>query len=257
MATPTYPVGLHRNQGEQLSLSTTIAILGIPPDYHQAKIYVPLTAFRLHINPAIKAVRFYDASASAGARWLDEWRNTTDRDTATGTGSDMNSMTTSDFLYMCFEEPVGGVRATIGNANANAGTMTATYRKNDDTWATLTITDGTASGGAPIAVTGNITWTTPTDWKRTSLDVNTGIFANTELDAPGTEGHWVRFAISAAADSTTSITELASINRDTSRGYYYAGIEYYISFDLRKAGSIEAILASGTDTMDITWMRVN
>lgn len=257
MATPTYPVGLVRVQGEQLSLSTTIAILGIPPNMHQAKLYVPTSDFRLHLNPRINDVRFYDASATAGSRWKSEVVNLTDRDTATGTGSDMNSMTTSDFLYMCFEEPVGGVRATIGNANANAATMTATYRKNDDTWASLTITDGTASGGAPLAVTGNITWTTPTDWKRTSLAVPTGIFGLTETDAPGVDGHWVRFAIDAAADSTTSITELASINRDTSRGYFYSGVEYSFSFDLRRLGAIEAILGSGTATMDITWSRLN
>lgn len=262
MATPTYPVGAHRIQGETLALSTAAAYLGIPPDYHQAIIYVPLTAFRLHLNPAIKAVRFYDASASSGARWLDEWRNTTDRDTATGTGSDMNSMTTSDFLYMCFEEPTGGVRVTIGNANANASTMTATYRKNDDTWASVTITDGTISGGAALGQTGNVTWTVPTDWKRATLGGGNGVVdaapnIHAELDTPGTDGHWIRFALSAAADSTTSITELASINRDTSRGYFNAGTEYNLSFDLRKTGAIEAILASGTDTMNITWIRVN
>ena len=262
MATPTYPVGLVRNQGEQLSLSTTLALLGIPPNMYQAKLYVPTSDFRLHVNPAIKSVLFFDASNSDGTRWKDQWRNTTDRDTATGTGTNMNSATTSDFLYICVEEPVGGIYVTIGNANGNAATLTAAYRKNDDTWASVTATDGTASGGATFGQTGNITWTTPTDWRRAILGGGSGIFAPNAItdgrydaDAPGIEGHWLRFSWSAAFDASTSVTELYTNNRDTTRGYYYAGKEYFFSFDLRRVGSIEAVLASGTATMDVTWIR--
>src|SRR3990167_5144430 len=257
----SYPVGLIRTPGEPLALSSTVASLGIPPNAYQALLYNPSTDFRLHLNPAILAVVFYDVSNSAGARYeqssgsgVSLRNDLTDRDTATGTGTAMDAMATGDFLYVCTSDIVGGFRVVIGSANGEAATVAATYRKNDDTWAALTETDGTTAGGASLGQTGSITWTAPTDAKRAVLGGSSGIF--TDADAPPIEGFWWRFAFDIALGADVEIDELWTLNKDTSRGYFRAATEYAVSFDRRTIGAIEAALAVGTDTLQITWMRV-
>lgn len=248
-----------REQGETLALTTTLASLGIPPAYHQAIIYVPSTDFRLHVNPAIKSVRYYDASNSAGARFEATGttvngltRDMTDRDTATGTGTAMDSGATADFVYVCFADIVGGMRVTIGSANGTASVLAGGYW-NGSAWTALTITDGTESpGGTTLGATGSVTWTVPTDWKSASLR---GDAVVSDDDAPPDTGFWARFSWSVALDSDTEIDELWSLNRDTTRSYYRLGTDYLFSFDRRIVGSVELVLASGTDTAEIDWVR--
>lgn len=258
----SYPVGLTEVDGETLALSSSLASLGIPSNAYQALVYNPATDFRLKVNPALIGVAFYDASNSAGARFeqasgtgVSLRNDLTDRDTGTGTGTAMDSATTSDFLYLCFSGVIGGVRIVIGSANGTASTtLTAEYRKNDDTWANLTPTDGTDSGGIALAVTGSVTWTAPTDWKRASLGGPQGIV--TDVDAPPINGFWLRLGWDEALDSDTEIDEIWALNKDTSRGYFRAATEYALSFDRRSVGAIEAILAAGTDTMELTFLKV-
>ena len=249
-----------REQGETLSLSTTLASLGIPPAYHQAIIYVPSTDFRLHVNPAIKAVKYYDASNAAGARFEASGTTTNgltldlvDRDTATGTGTAMDAGATGDRLYVCFADIVGGMRATMGSNNSAAsGTLTAEYW-NGTTFSALTIgTDGTNDGTRTLSQTGSISWTVPTDWKSASLR---GDGAVTDVDGPPESGFWARFIWSTALSADVEIDELWSLNRDTTRGYYRLGQEYLFSFDRRIVGSVELVLAAGTDTAELTWVR--
>lgn len=257
MGTAVYPAGAVRVQGETLALSSTLASLGAPRGAYQLMLLNPAVDFRLHLNPAITAVLYYDASNSVGARYEHDsgsgvslLNDLTDRDTATGTGAAMDSGTTSDRLYVCLSDPAGGLRVVIGSANGDASVLTVKYRKNDDTWADITATDGTASGGATFAQTGSITWTVPTDWKRTTL------FAidPTAPDAPAQNGMWLELSWSVALDADTEIDELWTLNKNTSRGYFRAGQEYSVSLDRRSVGALEAVLASGTDTLEVTWI---
>lgn len=249
----TYPSGAYAVRGETLALSSTLASLGAPPNAYQVILYNPGTDFRLHVNPAIKAAYFFDASAAKGSRFKAETQNLTDRDTGTGTGSDMNSMTASDFLYMCFSDIVAGFRGTIGNANGTGGATTSgTYSKNDGTFAALTVTDGMASATS-FDQTGSVTWTVPTDWKR-GLLTDFGIARVDQPDVPYEEGFWMRLAVDITLGATVSITEAWALNRNTTRGYCRGGVEYALSLDRRIAGAFEAVLASGTDTLEVTWM---
>ena len=259
----TYPVGTTRVQGEQLSLSTTLASLGMPPDFHQATLYNS-SDFRLHINPALRDVNFYDASASEGSRFVKGslLQNLTDRTSSTGTGTSLDSSTTSDFLYLMFSDVIGGIRVVVTSANGTSSTLAATYRKNDDTWANLSPTDGTASGGATLAQTGSVTWTAPSDWKSSSLSE---IFTNAGgavsgsappgSDPSSARGFWMRLAWGTALDSDTEIQEIWALNKDANRAYFRGGTDYSFSFDRYRTGSIEVILGSSTSTLDISWVR--
>jgi hypothetical protein len=251
----SYPVGATNVEGETLSLSTTLASLGIPPNVYQAMLYGPSSDFRMNLNPAIKDVYFYDASADAGSRYSSQTINLLDRSTSTGTGTAMDAATTSDYLYICLEEPAAGIRVVIGAANGNTSTLLAEYRQNDDSWTSLSATDGTVSSGDTLAVTGSITWTAVTNWKRGQLGGPNDPFDTTNADAPTTNGMWMRLSWNGALDSDTEIDSLWALNNDTKRGYFRTGQEYKISFDRRVLGSIECILASGTDTLQITWVR--
>ena len=264
MAGSSYPVGATRNQGETLALSTTVASLGIPPDYHQAIVYNPATDFRLHMNPRILDAVFFDESAATGSEYVNTSSSVnlvtdlTDRSTGTGTGTTLDSSTTSDFLYICLYEPTAGIRIVIGSANSTANTtLVGAYRKNDDTWANLSVTDGTASGGVALAQTGAVTWSAKTDWKSAQLVGPHGIAdeKNSTSGIGGTVGFWMRLSWDEALDSDTEITEIWTLSNDTNRGYYRAGQEYGLSFDRSRVGAVEAVLASGTDTMQITWVR--
>ena len=249
----TYPVGVTRTPGETLALSTTVASLGIPPNVHQAILYNPSVDFRLHWNPRILDATFYDASASVGARYIDLTNSLLDRDTSTGTGSTMNSMTTSDFLYVCVTDVISGVRVTIGNTNTgSANTLKGEYW--NGSWTNLSVTDNTSDATRTLNASATVTWTAPTDWLAKGFQSLDTDIANT--DRPVTNGFWLRFSVvTASLDSSTSITELWTLNRDTNRGYFRAAVEYPISINRTLVGALEAILAAGTDTLQVTWVR--
>jgi hypothetical protein len=116
-------------------------------------------------------------------------------------------------------------------------------------------TNGTSSSSKNFAVTGSITWSAVTNWKRGSLGGPNNPFDTSNADAPSTVGMWLRLSWNGAMDSDTEIDDLWALNNDTARGYFRAGQEYGVSFDRRVLGSIECILASGTDTLQINWVR--
>lgn len=266
-----FPPGVVRTPGETLSLSTTLASLGIPNNIYQVLLYNPTGDFRLSLNPVIQEVVFYDSSASNGSKYERNsgtsnslTRDMTDRNTANGTGTALDSSQANvDFLYLRVAEAIGGIRIVIGSANGTSSTtFKGEYRKSDNTWANLSVTDGTDSGGVGLAQTGSVTWTVPTDHLNTNLLAieslaDTGAKdAAAYLDAPTNNGLWYRFSWDEALDSDTEIDEIWTLNAVTDRGYFRAATEYTISLDRRVVGAIEVVLASGTDTLQVTWMRI-
>jgi hypothetical protein len=246
--------------GETLSTSTTYATLGIPPTAEQFILYQPTADFRLSLVPALIDARFFNSAASAPSQY--EGSGTlvaalTDR-TTTGTGTTLDSaLADNDFLYLCFSDPVRGIQITVGSANSTANTtFIAKYRKNDNTWAALSITDGTDSGGVALAQTGPLTWTAVTDWKRDILVGPTAITDNATTGERQTRsGFWVQLSWDEALDSDTEITNIWGINQAVDYGYFRTGVEYTFTCDKSQVGAIEVDLASGTDTMQVTWIR--
>jgi len=104
-----------------------------------------------------------------------------------------------DFLYVGYWTPFDSITLDIDTANATTATLAAQYLKftpDGDglmTWASISITDNTASSGKTLAVDGTITWTLPTDW-------GPSIHA-------GRERYWIRFHPSVTID-TVSLDDL-------------------------------------------------
>lgn len=238
MATAIFGSPVRRFRGETVSLSTTLASRGLFPGYQEIMLYCP-TAFRLHLNPRIKDLEFYDASATAYVNLI---ANLSDRVATTGSGTTLDAMQTTDILYIGCEEQFGGVYVDMtASVNANAAVIDAEYW-NGSAWTDLTETDGTASGGAMFAQDGAITWTVPTDWATTTVNKSPQLF-------------FVRIKAGAALSADVEIADMHTLNEDTNRGYFEAGMAYQFSLNIDKVGAFEVVLASGTDTLNVTWLR--
>lgn len=139
------------------------------------------------------------------------------QDNSTGTSVDYNSLDTianGDAIYVGSHVPFSGVAIDIANTNAGSNTtLTVKYRKNDNTWADISASDGTAAASKSFAQDGNVTWTVPTDWTSARL-FDTGDtkrrdgFAMEEL-------FWTRWEVSVVFDSTVSANSFIAIPRST------------------------------------------
>ena len=116
-----YPAPLIRNEGDTLALQTTRSTTtagntyyAFLPNVHQVILYNPVEDWRLHLNPTIKDIIWYDASATADARFkiagstTTLLRDLTDSKSGTGSGTAWDSFTTSDFIYICTADIVAG-----------------------------------------------------------------------------------------------------------------------------------------------------
>ncbi len=79
------------------------------------------------------------------------------------------------------------------------------------------------------------------------------------FDCPDSiDGYWVKLNWTGgtlAAD--VEIQDMWSLNKNpTNYGFFRAGVEYSLSFNRTTTGALEFDLAAGTDTADITWLRV-
>ena len=198
-------------------------------------------------------------------------KDLTDRESGTGSGAVWDSFTTSDYIYVCTSDIVGGLHFTIKSANDQSNTIVVEYYDGSSTWASLTETDNTDTG-ASMAQTGSVTWTAPTDAVMTSLGGPNGVLQNdntfVDLTDPtklppardpncsAVDGFWWRISFTTAGFGTnTEIEQINTVNKNSSRGYFPAGVLHYFSIDRRHVGSIEAILAAGTDTLQVTHIR--
>ncbi len=241
MAGPVYPSGLRNVYGEQLSLSTVLASVGMPGrETQQALVYVPSTDFRMSINPAVLAIWFYDNTATGQAKWVNlmqPGRDLTDR-TTTGSAAVLDTITVDDRLLICFSDVVGGFRVDMNDSSVNAQAnrvMVGEYPL-VAAWTGLSIGggDGTIVATAKsLGQDGSVTFTAPTDWRSNHFggshqyavniaidDVDTGIDIGTDPGVAGT-------AIVMDADPSSAIvagdhiligTEVMQVLSSTSSG---------------------------------------
>lgn len=120
------------------------------------------------------------------------------QDQAAGTDVTLSSLDTAangDYLYVGAGKKFNAIKADIDSANGTASVMTAeVYTKAG--WVAQAITDGTASGGATLAVDGNISWTETANWEKTRVN--------------GRMGYWIRFKVSVQLDSSVTLNALTA-----------------------------------------------
>ena len=207
-------------RGETLTLAATGSIgfaqvRNIPPGMNVLEVHpvsATIEALLLAFGPKILRVFLHrPATSTALARFIDLTDALVDRNTASL--SPLSGMASTDFLYVCLAQSARGLAVDVSDANAIAAVATWSYLDVADTWTSLSATDGTASGGATLAVDGLVTWTVPNPalWVSRELPVSLG--------APfPARGYWLRLTVDATLTLPTTLGELsalANINVDT------------------------------------------
>jgi len=127
----------------------------------------------------------YDSSS---VRYTDSTRWVTDNKSGT---SGIVLGAASDILYVCSPEIAEGIKLDLGT-NVNATARTATLKSwQSGAWSDRSATDGTASGGATLAIDGSFTWT------RSAND--------TMRVLGGIMGYWYQISFSGALSNSVDV----------------------------------------------------
>jgi hypothetical protein len=111
---------------------------------------------------------------------------------------------TGDYIYVASSSVFGGASLDIGAANANASILSGEYW-NGRKWVAVSITDGTASGGATLAQDGDVKLgAIPFDWVPVSASADLGFVPPVSLNTQ--KLYWLRFSVSAALSDATTIS---------------------------------------------------
>lgn len=174
------------------AVSSVAAIQGvqIPPDADGYTIYAPSNTFNLQMAPRIA---FCGKSEVVGGDTIFTNYTTEATDLSAATDVDLDSLDTganSEYFYVASHYRFGGLDVDVDAPNTTGSTMTGFYYDGTD-WSTdISITDGTSSTSATLAIDGNITWTVPSNWATTTLNGISNLYV-------------VRFQVSTQLDSDT------------------------------------------------------
>lgn len=224
---------------ELRTLSTTD--LGTALTTTAGQIYLPAGTKRIYLMPRnyttaitakVAAAPYLKVIKDVAGVITDYSENAQDGDAGTDvTLSSLATAANGGYLYLGFHRKIAGVRVDVDAANATASVLTAQYL-NGKTWTALTITDGTASGGATLAQDGTITWTSPTSWRESPLK--------------GETLYWMRFKVSAALDASTTLNSLLAIPRYYGELLSGQAFEFAGERNPRGYSHIEALTVAGT-----------
>lgn len=177
---------------------------------------------RVALNPYLAVL--HTTNNLAPNATIDVSRKMQDGDT--GTTLVLNSMDTAangDYVYVGAWRKFRGARVIIGNTNSTSSTLTVKYW-NGSAWVDISVTDGTDSGGATLAQTGNATWTVPAAWTAASLrDINSPVIAgavngqqpNGTFDMTDQRLYWTRWEVGTQIDSSVTVTGMLALSRST------------------------------------------
>lgn len=169
--------------------------------------YSTAVVAQVHLNPWLVILKTADGNAT----FTDYSVEAQDGSTATSVVlSSLDTLANGDALYVGSHIPFGGVHIDVDATNGTASVLTVHYRKDDGTWADISATDNTASGGATLAQDGTVTWTVPADWTTARLQDLDADSRNSGLYG---ELFWTRWTVSAALDASTTLDHMLSLNR--------------------------------------------
>jgi len=242
MAKATYSVPVSEVYGESTELATTLAygdIIQVRKGFRSGDFY-STDAVKWLFTPRIRRVILYDASEN---HYMDQTEAAVDTDSDTEVV--LGTMTTSDICYIGAVDTFLGLAIDIGTANSNASTTPPDVEYWNGAWTDVSgDSDGTLSSTTSFAVDGLYTWTLPTDWKPTQV----------QLDDSGNMSevlYFIRFKPKAALSAGTSFDKLITINKETNYGYSPAGVTKNFNIDEDLVGGLQFLATAGTPTVYI------
>lgn len=214
------------------------------------------------LNPYLTFVWTQDAFVTP------EWEPELDLELQDGDTTDAKTITfgtlaQGDFLLIGSKSvKFGGFAVDLDTSvNNNASVLAAHYRGAGQ-WTALTVVDGTDSGGASMAVDGDVTWTMPAvtalPWEPTALNdiYGTKLGGQAFVD----KMYWVRVSFSAALDAI-KFDQIRSINRNGTGGELVAGQSWSgILIDPMKpggVGNVSVLTDTGTANLVVNLGAVN
>lgn len=215
----------------------------IPRNYSTAVVV------RFALNPWLAVLRV--DSATSGAPKVVDYSEAA-QDGSASTSVDLSSLDgTTGMLLLGSHLPFRGVNIDVDGANGTASIITSTsFYSTKGGWKALTVTDGTASGGATLAVDGNITWTPPADW--VPIRIEELLAGMPGMRYKGAPLYWVQVRPASGLDSATTLDHVLSMNRSTvyaelPSGVAVMGLE--VERDLGGVGCIEALVDAGSASL--------
>lgn len=235
--------------GGGTALSTTAVCIPIPDGtrtvQYIARNFTTAVVLKLARNPYLLVYKTADSLATI----TDYSSAAQDGDAATDVVlSSLDTLANGDALWVGAHLPFRGVQVDVDAANGTVATIAGHYWDGNSLEA-LSVTDGSASGGATFAQDGAITWTMPTDWAPGALST-VGSAAQT-ISRSGNALYWVRLTVSAAMDSSTTLNSLLALNRSTAYAEYPTGVALEERFQkgVGAWGCIEALTDAGTGNL--------
>ena len=252
--------------GGGTALTTTASIIGLPTRTTHigltARNFTTAVVIKYSLNPFLRIITttnllstFTDASEIG------------QRNPATASAVSLSSFPTlanGGAIYLGSPLPFRGIAVTMsGSVNAVVSTLLGEYW--NGAWTSASITDGTASGGATFAQTGNITFTVPSDWVKVVLPNTLPGAKFTPQQAaqqmPNTTcgsvaRYWIRLSVSAALTASTAVNTMFSMNRSTTYAEIVANS--LVQFRVPAKGidegpaCIEALTDAGTANLIVT-----
>jgi hypothetical protein len=229
------------------ALTTTAQVIPFPAGTAYATVegrnYTTAVVSKVALVPWLTILKTADLLATA----TDYSSEAQDADAATDvTLSSLDTFANGDAVYIGSHLPFRGVLCDVDAANGTASVLSADYW-DGNSWEALTVTDGTASGGATFAVDGAITWTMPTDWATTPL---ADAVATTGAAVPHRRAqlYWARLKVSAALDSSTTLNSMYALARSTAYAELVTGrlLEFGITRGHGGVAGVEALTNAGT-----------
>ena len=237
-----------------IATTTTAAVTAIPNGAHYLTMmprnFTTAVVIKYALNPYLFIVK--QSGASTFSDISDEAQ---DGDATSLIFDSFDVIANDEALYIGSHQRFGGVKVNMVDAKVNAtnSVLTVKYRKSDDTWADISDTDGTINSSSTFGVDGNVTWTTPTDWKMDSMINISDFTAAIDKTFPQNLAplFWTRWEVSVQLDSETEVEEFLPMYDLTGKTYSeltssVVSKERKVSKGPFGSGSIELLTDAGT-----------
>lgn len=208
--------------------------------------YSTAVVIRVNLNPWLTVLKTTDLLATK-ANLTDYSEAAQDGSTSTDVVlSSLDTLANLGAVYIGSHVPFAGLTVDVDSANGTAATLAVTYW-DGSAWSNITPTDGTASGGATFAQDGDITWTIPAAWVTGKLETAVATAAK-RIGLFQQELYWVRLAVSAALDSSTTLNSILAINRSTAYAELVSGVPWEQAVNVGPGGvsSVTSLTDAGT-----------
>lgn len=133
----------------------------------------------------------------------------------------LNTYANNECVFICTPVPANRLKWTVSKPNNTDSVATLYYRKNDNTWESTSMTDGTVvtDSGETLSQTGSMTWTLPTD--------------EVPFYMYGMSGFWYQLRVSVALDAEVEISSVTYRSpfqgiRNVWNGVLVNAIEVYV-----------------------------